>query len=211
MLWNQVLYFRVVLKVSLSSMYRCRNSISLPSEWSRIIKKPENEIFKYKRSRTEQSARTSFGSITGKSKMTQLVNEKLNLTCSAASCLPQLWCGPKPCSLHRKTRASECPAGHTCVAVPDERCFVKPCPSQGECWSPSHRAPPTARCHPGGSCANVTFTFNKDVMMRVSLVSFSPSLSDIKKRKTKTFVQQEEKSKKKKIIFHDSFTTAEGI
>ncbi|XP_035516026.1 protein jagged-1a-like [Morone saxatilis] len=78
----------------------------------------------------------------------------------------KLWCGPKPCSLHHKTRGSECPAGQTCVAVRDERCFVKPCPSQGECWGPAHRSPPVARCHPESSCANVTFTFNKDVMTR---------------------------------------------
>ncbi len=82
----------------------------------------------------------------------------------------QRWCGPKPCSLHGKTRGSECPAGQTCVAVRDERCFVKPCSSQGECWGPAHQAPPTARCHPESSCANVTFTFNKDVMATVSLV-----------------------------------------
>uniref|UniRef100_A0A8C4HS43 Delta-like protein n=1 Tax=Dicentrarchus labrax TaxID=13489 RepID=A0A8C4HS43_DICLA len=78
----------------------------------------------------------------------------------------KLWCGPKPCSLHRKTRGSECPAGQTCVAVRDERCFVKPCPSQGECWGPANRSPPAARCHPESSCTNVTFTFNKDIMTR---------------------------------------------
>uniref|UniRef100_A0A8D3EDP2 Delta-like protein n=1 Tax=Scophthalmus maximus TaxID=52904 RepID=A0A8D3EDP2_SCOMX len=82
----------------------------------------------------------------------------------------QLRCGPKPCSLHGKSQGSECPAGQTCVAVRDERCFVKPCPGQGECWSPSHLAPPTARCHPESGCANVTFTFNKDVMAKVSLL-----------------------------------------
>nr|XP_046232806.1 protein jagged-1a-like isoform X3 [Scatophagus argus] len=78
----------------------------------------------------------------------------------------KLRCGPPPCSLHRKTRGSECPAGHTCVAVPDERCFVKPCAGQGECWSPAHQAPPTAGCHPEAGCTNITFTFNKDIMMK---------------------------------------------
>uniref|UniRef100_A0A8D3C0Q4 Delta-like protein n=1 Tax=Scophthalmus maximus TaxID=52904 RepID=A0A8D3C0Q4_SCOMX len=82
----------------------------------------------------------------------------------------QLRCGPKPCSLHGKSQGSECPAGQTCVAVRDERCFVKPCPGQGECWSPSHLAPPTARCHPESGCANVTFTFNKDVMAKGATV-----------------------------------------
>ncbi|XP_069577733.1 protein jagged-1a-like [Brachyistius frenatus] len=76
----------------------------------------------------------------------------------------KLRCGPKPCSLHSKTRGAECPAGQTCVRVRDEHCFVKPCPGQGECISPAHQAPPPARCHPESGCANVTFTFNKDVM-----------------------------------------------
>ncbi|XP_033480646.2 protein jagged-1a isoform X1 [Epinephelus lanceolatus] len=76
----------------------------------------------------------------------------------------KLWCGPKACSLHSKPRSADCPAGQTCFAVRDERCFVKPCSSQGECWSPTHQVPPTARCHSESSCANVTFTFNKDIM-----------------------------------------------
>ncbi|KAG7236916.1 hypothetical protein INR49_000128, partial [Caranx melampygus] len=90
--------------------------------------------------------------------------------CNSCSCdngrvtCTKLWCGPKPCRLHGN--AHECPAGQTCVAVQDRRCFVKPCPSQGECWSPAHRAPPTARCRPESSCANVTFTFNKDMMAK---------------------------------------------
>ncbi|XP_026179720.1 protein jagged-1b-like [Mastacembelus armatus] len=78
----------------------------------------------------------------------------------------KLWCGPKPCSLHSQTHGAECPAGQTCVAVRDERCFVKPCLGLGECWSPAHHAPPTARCHPESSCANITFTFNKDGMAK---------------------------------------------
>ncbi|KAG7486914.1 jagged-1a-like isoform X1 [Solea senegalensis] len=82
----------------------------------------------------------------------------------------KLRCGPKLCSLPAQTRRSGCPAGQTCVAVQDERCFVKPCLSQGECWSPAHRAPPTTRCHPESGCANVTFTFNKDVMTKGVMV-----------------------------------------
>uniref|UniRef100_A0A7N6A590 Delta-like protein n=1 Tax=Anabas testudineus TaxID=64144 RepID=A0A7N6A590_ANATE len=78
----------------------------------------------------------------------------------------KLWCGPKPCSLHSKTHGAECAVGQTCVAVRDELCFVKPCSSQGECWSPTHQAPPTTRCHPEDPCANVTFTFNKDIMSK---------------------------------------------
>ncbi|KAM4584163.1 protein jagged-1b-like isoform 3-T3 [Odontesthes bonariensis] len=76
----------------------------------------------------------------------------------------KLWCGPKPCSLHTKIHSTECLASETCVAVPDEHCFVKPCPSQGECWGPARPVP--SRCHPESSCINVTFTFNKDVMTK---------------------------------------------
>ncbi|XP_047433472.1 protein jagged-1a-like [Mugil cephalus] len=78
----------------------------------------------------------------------------------------KLWCGPRPCSLHRRTQSPECPSGQTCVSIQDERCFVKPCVWQGECWDPSHQDPPPAKCPPESSCTNVTFTFNKDVMMR---------------------------------------------
>ncbi|CAB1437992.1 unnamed protein product [Pleuronectes platessa] len=78
----------------------------------------------------------------------------------------ELWCGPKLCSFQGPTHGSECPAGQTCIAVPDERCFVQPCRSQGECWSPTLRAPPTAKCRPESSCTNVTFSFNKDVMAK---------------------------------------------
>ncbi|CAJ1054180.1 protein jagged-1a-like [Xyrichtys novacula] len=79
----------------------------------------------------------------------------------AISC-SQLRCGPRPCSLHSRTRGPQCPSGQTCVPVTDESCFVKPCPPQ--CWSPAHQAPPTNRCDPGSSCANITFTFKKDAM-----------------------------------------------
>ncbi|XP_062236908.1 protein jagged-1a-like isoform X2 [Platichthys flesus] len=85
---------------------------------------------------------------------------KGTITCS------ELWCGPKLCSFQGPTHGSECPAGQTCIAVPNERCFVQPCRSQGECWSPAHRAPPTAKCHPENSCTNVTISFNKDVMAK---------------------------------------------
>ncbi|KAM9856484.1 protein jagged-1a-like [Aulostomus maculatus] len=78
----------------------------------------------------------------------------------------KLWCGPRPCSLHSKTRGGECPGGQTCVPIAYESCFVKPCTNQGECWSHTHQAPPTAKCHPESSCANITFTFNKDVMAK---------------------------------------------
>uniref|UniRef100_A0A3P8U614 Delta-like protein n=1 Tax=Amphiprion percula TaxID=161767 RepID=A0A3P8U614_AMPPE len=75
-------------------------------------------------------------------------------------------CGPKPCSLLSRTRGAECPAGQTCVAVREERCFIKPCPGQGECWDPTQGATPSTRCHPESSCANVMFTFNKDVIAK---------------------------------------------
>ncbi|XP_033943953.1 protein jagged-1a-like isoform X2 [Pseudochaenichthys georgianus] len=73
-------------------------------------------------------------------------------------------CGPRPCSLLSQPPGSECPEAQTCEALQDERCFVKPCPGQGECWSPAHQAPPTDSCDSESGCANLTFTFNKDVM-----------------------------------------------
>ncbi|CDQ60583.1 unnamed protein product [Oncorhynchus mykiss] len=76
-----------------------------------------------------------------------------------------IWCGPKSCRVHSKSHSGgECPVGQMCVPVRDECCFVKPCPSQGECWSASHSPKPHAKCHPESNCANVTFTFNKDTM-----------------------------------------------
>lgn len=39
---------------------------------------------------------------------------------------------------------------------------------QGECWS-DQNVPVLSRCHPESDCANVTFTFTKDVMPEVSM------------------------------------------
>uniref|UniRef100_A0A8C2KB52 Delta-like protein n=1 Tax=Cyprinus carpio TaxID=7962 RepID=A0A8C2KB52_CYPCA len=74
----------------------------------------------------------------------------------------KLWCGPKPCHMLGSGRG-DCPLGQLCVPVRDEQCFVKPCSSQGECWS-AHRPAVRTRCHPESDCANITFTFNKDTM-----------------------------------------------
>uniref|UniRef100_A0A8C2DMQ4 Delta-like protein n=1 Tax=Cyprinus carpio TaxID=7962 RepID=A0A8C2DMQ4_CYPCA len=74
----------------------------------------------------------------------------------------KLWCGPKPCRMLGSGRG-DCPLGQLCVPVRDEQCFVKPCSSQGECWS-AHRPAVRAHCHPESDCANITFTFNKDTM-----------------------------------------------
>ncbi|XP_008314690.1 LOW QUALITY PROTEIN: protein jagged-1a [Cynoglossus semilaevis] len=78
----------------------------------------------------------------------------------------KFWCGPKTCSLHSKTVASECPDGQICVPIRSEQCFTEPCTGQGECFSHAHQTPPTIRCKPETSCANVTFTFNKDIMAK---------------------------------------------
>ncbi|XP_035263180.1 protein jagged-1a isoform X3 [Anguilla anguilla] len=84
-----------------------------------------------------------------------------------STCTKQMWCGPRSCRVHSKGRG-ECPAGQTCAPIKDEHCFVKPCPGQGECW-PSGQPPLRTKCHPGSnflesSCANITFTFNKEIM-----------------------------------------------
>uniref|UniRef100_A0A8C9TVS4 Delta-like protein n=1 Tax=Scleropages formosus TaxID=113540 RepID=A0A8C9TVS4_SCLFO len=79
----------------------------------------------------------------------------------------KMWCGPKPCYFHGKGRR-DCPVGQSCIPIKEEHCFVKPCPGQGECLP---HGPPPARpkCHPGSglpesSCANITFTFNKETL-----------------------------------------------
>uniref|UniRef100_A0A8C9SXT2 Delta-like protein n=1 Tax=Scleropages formosus TaxID=113540 RepID=A0A8C9SXT2_SCLFO len=83
----------------------------------------------------------------------------------------KMWCGPKPCYFHGKGRR-DCPVGQSCIPIKEEHCFVKPCPGQGECLP---HGPPPARpkCHPGSglpesSCANITFTFNKETLPQVS-------------------------------------------
>uniref|UniRef100_A0AAY4ARE6 Delta-like protein n=1 Tax=Denticeps clupeoides TaxID=299321 RepID=A0AAY4ARE6_9TELE len=84
----------------------------------------------------------------------QCHNGKVNCT--------KMYCGPKPCRIHSKGR-SECAVGQMCLPIQEDRCFVKPCTSQGECWS-AHQGPVRTKCHPESNCANVTFTFNKDTM-----------------------------------------------
>ncbi|KAG9344276.1 hypothetical protein JZ751_010945 [Albula glossodonta] len=76
-------------------------------------------------------------------------------------------CGPKPCHVGSNVQG-ECPVGQTCVPIRDEQCFVKPCPGTGECWL-SNPPPDQPKCHPASSfkehsCANITFTFNKESM-----------------------------------------------
>ncbi|KAG7462857.1 hypothetical protein MATL_G00189190 [Megalops atlanticus] len=79
----------------------------------------------------------------------------------------KMWCGPKSCRVNSKSRG-ECPVGQTCMPIKDDHCFVKPCLGLGECW-PSNPPPLRTKCHPGSnflehSCANITFTFNKESM-----------------------------------------------
>uniref|UniRef100_A0A671QS93 Delta-like protein n=1 Tax=Sinocyclocheilus anshuiensis TaxID=1608454 RepID=A0A671QS93_9TELE len=80
-----------------------------------------------------------------------------------------MWCGPKSCWAGKAR--SGCPAGQSCVPIKEEHCFVKPCPSLRECWPPA--PPPPSKCHASfsyqdDSCANITFTFNKENMPQVS-------------------------------------------
>lgn len=82
-----------------------------------------------------------------------------------------MWCGPASCQLGAKGRGG-CPTGQSCVPIREGHCFVKPCLGLGECWR-SNPPPPPAKCHPSSSyqdnsCANITFTFNKETMPRVS-------------------------------------------
>ncbi|KAK6489542.1 protein jagged-1b-like [Huso huso] len=93
--------------------------------------------------------------------------------CNTCQCLngkvtcTKVWCGPKSCRVHSKGR-SECPAGQTCIAIKDDHCFVPPCAGLGDCW-PSSQPPVKTKCHAmsnflDDSCANITFTFNKEMM-----------------------------------------------
>ncbi|XP_062865931.1 protein jagged-1a isoform X2 [Trichomycterus rosablanca] len=79
----------------------------------------------------------------------------------------KLWCGLRSCRLLGAGRGGggggDCPAGQSCVPLREDRCFVHPCPAQGECWS-SSRVHARSRCHPDSDCANFTLTFTKDLM-----------------------------------------------
>ncbi|KAJ8412759.1 hypothetical protein AAFF_G00117100 [Aldrovandia affinis] len=77
----------------------------------------------------------------------------------------KMWCSPKSCRVSSMGRG-ECPVGQTCVPIHEEHCFVKPCPGAGQCWL-SNPPPAPPKCHPASSfmehsCANITFTFNKE-------------------------------------------------
>ncbi|KAM6086105.1 protein jagged-1 isoform 5-T5 [Theristicus caerulescens] len=92
--------------------------------------------------------------------------------CNTCQCLngkvtcSKVWCGPRPCVIHAKGH-HECPAGHACVPVRDDHCFTHPCAAVGECW-PSNQQPVKTKCNSDSyyqdNCANITFTFNKEMM-----------------------------------------------
>lgn len=80
----------------------------------------------------------------------------------------QVWCGPRPCLLHKGH--SECPSGQSCIPILDDQCFVRPCTGVGECRSSSLQ-PVKTKCasdpYYQENCANITFTFNKEMMSPV--------------------------------------------
>uniref|UniRef100_A0A674NDB1 Delta-like protein n=1 Tax=Takifugu rubripes TaxID=31033 RepID=A0A674NDB1_TAKRU len=81
----------------------------------------------------------------------------------------EMWCGPTSCHASVKGRDG-CPSGQSCVPLLESHCFVKPCSGFGQC---SNFTPPPSKCRPGScyqdnSCANITFTFNKETMPQVS-------------------------------------------
>ena len=85
--------------------------------------------------------------------------------------LVQMSCGPKSCQLGAKGRGG-CPSGQSCVPIRDGHCFVRSCVGLGECWR-SGPPPATPKCHPSSayqdnSCANITLTFDKDTLPKVS-------------------------------------------
>uniref|UniRef100_A0AAQ4R1H1 Delta-like protein n=1 Tax=Gasterosteus aculeatus aculeatus TaxID=481459 RepID=A0AAQ4R1H1_GASAC len=93
--------------------------------------------------------------------------------CNTCQCLngkvlcTKMWCGPASCHLGAKGRGG-CLSGQSCVPIREGHCFVKPCVDLGECWH-SNPPPPPTKCHPSSSyqensCANITFTFNKETL-----------------------------------------------
>uniref|UniRef100_A0A8C6MBV9 Delta-like protein n=1 Tax=Nothobranchius furzeri TaxID=105023 RepID=A0A8C6MBV9_NOTFU len=79
----------------------------------------------------------------------------------------KVWCGPRSCKLGAKGRGG-CPPGQSCIPLREGHCFVKPCVELGECWRSNPPQPPI-KCHPSSSyqdnsCANITFTLNKEIM-----------------------------------------------
>eukprot|EP00066_Takifugu_rubripes_P012561 XP_011601827.1 PREDICTED: protein jagged-1 [Takifugu rubripes] len=83
----------------------------------------------------------------------------------------EMWCGPTSCHASVKGRDG-CPSGQSCVPLLESHCFVKPCSGFGQC---SNFTPPPSKCRPGScyqdnSCANITFTFNKETMPQGSTV-----------------------------------------
>lgn len=95
----------------------------------------------------------------------------------------QMSCGPTSCHLGAKGRGG-CPSGQSCIPIREGHCFVKPCLGFGECWR-SNPPPPSTKCHPSSSyqdnsCANITFTFNKETMPRVSYLGISRGEIELK-------------------------------
>ncbi|XP_036274237.1 protein jagged-1 isoform X7 [Pipistrellus kuhlii] len=91
--------------------------------------------------------------------------------CNTCQCLngriacSKVWCGPRPCLLRKGH--SECPSGQSCLPILDDQCFVRPCTGVGECHSSSLQ-PVKTKCasdpYYQENCANITFTFNKEMM-----------------------------------------------
>uniref|UniRef100_A0A8C4ISW7 Delta-like protein n=1 Tax=Dicentrarchus labrax TaxID=13489 RepID=A0A8C4ISW7_DICLA len=95
----------------------------------------------------------------------------------------KMWCGPASCHLGAKGRG-RCPSGQSCIPIKEGHCFVKSCLGLGECWR-SNPPPPPTKCHPSSSyqdnsCANITFTFNKETMPRVSYLGFKEGEIELK-------------------------------
>lgn len=90
------------------------------------------------------------------------------------SCLPQVWCGWKPCLLTAEPNApgTQCPPGQQCREKAPGQCLQPPCAAWGEC-GPEELALPSTPClprsgHLDNNCARLTLRFNREQVPQVS-------------------------------------------
>lgn len=86
-----------------------------------------------------------------------------------------MWCGKKPCLLHKHWDNSntQCPMGQECQEK-YMKCFQPPCTDWGEC-SASEPLPANIKCLPNSGyldndCARITLIFNGNKVPQVRII-----------------------------------------